>query len=139
MTHLSDYNIKKHNIFCAQYKTNAAGVQSSDKELLAGPIWDVIFVIAEVKLESKKDNRHKQIKQQGEYFGGKARFTKHWLPNIILAAWFTGNVREDLRFQIQMGKSTYTITPKHLASWESIKFMSTKNSKVAKSPTFRVD
>ena len=38
-----------------------------------------------------------------------------------------------------MGKSTYTITPKHLASWEPIKVISMKNSKVAKSPTFRVD
>lgn len=59
MTHLSDYNISKHNILCAQYKTNEAGVQSSEKDLLAGSIWDVIFVIAEAKLERKNDNRHK--------------------------------------------------------------------------------
>lgn len=59
MTYLRDYNISTHNILCAQYKTNEAGVQSSEKESLAGSIWDVIFVIAEVKLERKTDNRHK--------------------------------------------------------------------------------
>lgn len=49
MTHLNDYNIKKQRVLRI-VENSEVEVRNSDKEL-ARSIWDVIFAIAEVKLE----------------------------------------------------------------------------------------